>query len=292
MATPLTKKPPEKNFYYIGEQTSPDPSDVKNFNVKTYTEAGVNWIEFEACLHMFELLGRNVRQYLGDNIWSLICKDDKIQSCLKRNGWYGEQNHPWAIFEGQKLTRKRVENVDPDRRSHKILLPRREKNELWANIQNASGSVFGDGFRKEIIQGLIPVFSCRCFGELVMHGGKPTVLCGKVTTYDWVFYPGFEGASMKKGTERMKHASVPFAESAETESGILIAVSDIIDDIAEKDGNTAQFLEFHELDTDSVVGVTQDKKHSIVKIDKNSYVYPAMSEESVSMVHDFYRSFK
>lgn len=278
-------------FFYFAEQTSPEPSDNKiSFDVQKGS-GNTWWVEFDSCLHVFEFMNRNTRQYLGDNIMECLSMD-KIQSQLANNAWYGEMDHPYPKKKGEELSEKRIRTIELDRRSHKIMNPRREGNKLFAHIQTASGTEAGRGFAKEIIQGLIPTFSCRCFGVMRLINGKPTIMVRMVVTYDWVLYPGFGDAKISS-KPTTSTASIPYTEDSDgitlfESSDISIPFEELALDIASKDGGIAAYMESFG-DDSKIIGVTGNK--AIISPDSDHFIYINMNKNSVDRVRDFYRSF-
>lgn len=278
---------PKSDFFYFSECTSPSPEEVGEIKYKKESLGSVWWLRFPACLHVFDLINRNVRQYLGDNIMEHVFSP-KNKSMMKHNGWWGEMDHPAPLIEGQKLTRKRVMNVWMPNRSHKIIDPRRNGNRLDADIETCSGTEAGRGFANEIIQGHIPPFSCRSTGELQIVNGKPTVIVSNVVTYDWVPYAGFEQAGME-GTPKINGRSVMLESGDEKVTNIAIPFSELADDL-EDDGKVGIYMESFDNDAE-IVGVTEDNSSAIIK--RNGlYVYAGMEQKSVNRAREFYRSFK
>ena len=282
MATPQ----PEALFY-VAEQTSPDDNKIENLQVKN-GPGSTWWVEFDTCLHVFEFMNRNTRQYLGDNCMECI-GTEKIQSQLANNGWYGEQDHPFPLIDGQKLSEKRIRTIYLPNRSHKIINPQRKGDRLFAHIESAANDV-GKGFRDEVVQGLIPCFSARVFGTLRLVNGKPTIIVKILVTYDWVLYPGFKDAKMI-GKANAKVGALPITESAEDETrDAFIPIEELAKDVAEKDSTVNAFMESYDLDASSIVGFEGDR--AVLSPDRDHYFYPKMNKQSVNMVRDFYRSFK
>lgn len=281
------------DFFYFAEQTSPDPKDNPiDIQVK-HGPGGDWWIEFDTILHLFEFMNRNTRQYLGDNIMECL-NLDKIQSMLATDDWFGEMDHPYPAIKGENLSEKRIRTIELSRRSHKIRNPRREGNKLYGHIVTAGGEV-GKGFANEIIRGMIPSFSCRCFGVMRLINGKPTIVVRMVVTYDWVLYPGFEAAKMI-GTPVAKSGSVAFTEDADTgiatpSKDIAIPFTELALDIAAKDGGISAYMESFDCGRDSIIGVTDDMQRAVIAPDKDHYIYAKMDKNTVDMVRDFYNSF-
>lgn len=289
MAQIIIPKEQEKpDFFYFAEQTSPNAEDVKSFDYSTKKNGSAWWLEFQACVHLFEIMNRNTRQYLGDNIMEMIFSD-KNKSLMAHNGWYGEQDHPSPLKEGEKLTRKRVRSIYMPNRSHKLNNPVRKGNACYMDIQTCSGTEAGRGFANEIIQGLIPQFSCRSTGELKIVNRKPTVIANNVITYDWVLYPGFDGAQMTS-SPKTKQNTIMTESADDTQSymgDLAIPFSEFADDLAEGDENVQTYMEAFGPDA-KIVGA--NKSEAVIKSD-NMYVYAGLNKDSVDKVRDFYSSF-
>lgn len=274
------------DFFYFSEVTSPNPKDVGEVQYKKESLGNVWWLRFPTCLHVFELVNRNTRQYLGDNVMEHIFSP-KNKSMMKHNGWWGEMDHPAPIIEGQKLTRKRVLNIWMPNRSHKIIDPIRKGNRLNADIETCSGTEVGRGFANEIIQGHIPPFSCRSTGDLKIINGKPTVIVTSVVTYDWVPYAGFEDAQME-GTAKVQSKPVVLESGDQSSRDLMIPFSELAEDL-ENDARVGIYMESFDNDA-QLIGVTNDRSSAIIKHD-GLYIYAGMEKKSVDRARDFYRSF-
>ena len=284
----IPKEQEKPDFFYFAEQTSPNAEDIKSFDYSTKKEGNAWWLEFTACVHLFEVMNRNVRQYLGDNIMEMIFSD-KNKSLMAHNGWFGEMDHPAPLREGENLTKKRVRSIWMPNRSHKLSNPVRKGNACYMDIQTCSGTEAGRGFANEIIQGLIPQFSCRSTGELKIVNRKPTVIANNVITYDWVLYPGFDGAQMCS-TPKLKQNAI-MTESADDTNKFMgdlaIPFTELADDLAEGDDKVNTYMESFGPDA-KIVAASKNK--AIIKSD-GLYVYAGLSKDSVDKVRDFYSSF-
>lgn len=279
-------------FVYIAEETSPDYT-MRGLNV--HDKGHVFFVEFDAVLHSFEVINRNNRQYLRSNLEDLINNSEKIQDWLAKNAWYGEMDHPAPNYENEKLTQQRIANPYMPNRSHKILKPTFRGNLLEAHIQTASGTEAGRGFANEIIQGLIPSFSCRMLATLKLINCKPTVIGRKLITYDWVLYPSHKEARMisrpnavNKGIKTITESAKDFIKKKSKD--IIIPLKEILEYVGMKDVNTQIIMESFDLDTSDIIGFDDNKNHLMIRDDQN-VIYSKMSREIVNEVHDFYRSF-
>lgn len=282
-------------FMYVAEQCSPSSDDntVKNINV--VNKSGVFFVEFDTGLHSFECMNRNDRMYLRSNLEENF-KTERIQSLLHDNAFFGEQDHPMEITEHGKLAKKRVQNIYMPNRSHKIMLPKFEGNMLNAHIQTASGTEAGRGFANEIIQGLIPDFSCRAIATLRLINGKPVVIVRKLITYDWVLYPSHKEATIiGSPTGAIKEIATTVTESAKDRikkftKDVALPLKEILESVGMKDPNTELIMESFDLDKSALVGFDDDKTHAIIK-DNNNVIYSNMSPKTIHEVEDFYHSF-
>ena len=287
----IPKEQESTDFFYFAEQTSPDAEDVKSFDFSTKKAGSTWWLEFNACVHLFETMNRNVRQYLGDNIMEMIFSD-KNKSLMAHNGWYGEMDHPAPNKEGEKLTSERVQRIELSRRSHKIMQPRVESNLLNARIQTSSGTECGRGMAADIVQGLIPRFSCRAIAKMEYRNGKPTVIVKKLITYDWVLYPSHKEAGMT-GTFTPK--TINIRESADDKQfyymnmldpknvDACIAIKELMSYAGQHDPNTAMICEAFDLNESDIIGVTKDYKQSII-LDGANTIYANMDPRIVQKV--------
>lgn len=286
-------------FVYIAEQTTPEENKMNNVKIH---DGRVFFVEFDACLHTFDVMNRNQRQYLRSNIEECINSSEKIQSLLADNAWYGEEDHPMTEKEGDKLTPQRISNAFMPKRSHKIMRPKFDGNALYAHIQTASGTDAGKGFAAEIIQGLIPSFSCRALATLKLINGIPTVIVRKLITYDWVLYPSHKEAkiiSMPQGiskgiqtvTESVQDTVSRFGGKIKKASeDILLPLKEIMEYVGHKDVTSQIIMEAFELDASDMIGFDENKNHAIF-IDGNNTIYAKMDPKTVKEVHNFYESF-
>lgn len=281
----------DMGFVYIAEQTTPD--DLKLNNMKVSNKCGSFFVDFDACLHSFEVINRNERQYLGSNIEECL-QCERIQSQLADNAWYGEMDHPMQVTEDSKLTPHRIKSILMSNRSHKIMEPNIRNNMLYAHIQTASGTEAGRGFASEIIQGLIPAFSCRAIASLKLINGKPTVICRSIITYDWVLFPSHKEAhevSPAKGVFKgIQTVTESVKDKVKTISDdVILPLKDILKSVGYKDTNTQVILEAFDLDIDNLIGFDNQKKYAMIS-DENNIIYSKMSPDVVKEVHDFYSS--
>lgn len=80
------KLDPNMGMVFIEEQTSPEVNEVKNFDV--IDKNGIFYVDFESCIHSFDVMNRNSRMYRGSNIEKCL-QTERIQSYLSHGGWYG-----------------------------------------------------------------------------------------------------------------------------------------------------------------------------------------------------------
>lgn len=285
----------DMGFVYIAEETSPEDDTIRMKNLDVTDKGHVFFVEFDAVLHSFEVINRNNRQYLRSNLEDLINNSEKIQDWLRKNAWYGEMDHPMEIIDGQKLTQRRISEPFMPNRSHKIMRPTFEGNLLKAHIQTSSGTEAGRGFAAEIIQGLIPSFSCRMLATLKLINGKPTVVGRKLITYDWVLYPSHKEATMISPAVGVNKRIQTITESAKDfvkkkSQDIILPLKQVLENVGMKDVNAQIIMESFELDSSNIIGVNDTMDHLMIKDDQN-IIYSKMSRETVNEVHDFYRSF-
>lgn len=291
----------EIGLMYISEQVSPEDNVITNLK---YTDnAGVRYAEFETILQSFRCLNRNGRKYWGPNIADMLLAE-RIVTMLSTNSWYGEMDHPYAQVKNQELSSERIQAIELSRRSHKILRPKVTGDLLRATIQTASGTEAGRGFCDEIIQGLIPSFSCRALAGIQSINGEPYVIVRKLITYDWVLYPSHREANMNgKPKFISKSAALVSLESAGISTGreiedirdcytqdVLIPLKEILEYAGMKDPNTQVILEAFDLSLNDIVGFDSSLNHAIIR-DKDNVIYANISPNTKKEVTNFLSSF-
>ena len=286
-------------FMYLAEQVSPDDNTVNNL---TYNDkAGVLFAEFDTILQTFGDLNRNKRTYIAKNVADNL-KTERILDMLRHNGWFGEMDHPTQETDNAKLTPERIRAIWMPNRSHKIIQPVVNGDVLTAKIQTASGTEAGRGMAMEIIQGLIPCFSCRAIASLQNINGKPTVIVRFIVTYDWVLYPSHKEASMQ-GTANMINKTMKAITESTQEAvnstlkkfkkfseNVCLPLEEVLSNIGKTDINAQMVMEAFDLDEDSVCGMNPETNHLILR-DGANQMYVNMSPNTKREVKDFLTSF-
>ena len=277
---------------FISEKSNMDCRDISSLDITN--KNGVFYVSFDANLHSFDVINRNNRRYIGENVWKCIMESEKIQSWLADNAWYGEANHPTQYYKNQELTPERLQDPAMENRSHKIMSPKIVGNLLQAHIQTASGTDVGVGFAKEIIQGLKPAFSCRAVAVMQMIDGKPTVIIRRLITYDWVLYPSHKEAHIISEPKLVNKMVDVYKESAtDTESYVpdfMMSLKDILKTVGNEDPNTSTIMESFNLSFDDLIGFDETREKAIIK-DRDNKIYANISPETKRKVDDFFASF-
>jgi hypothetical protein len=280
------KLDPTMGLVFIEEQTSPEQNMVSNMNV--VDKNGIFYVEFDSCLHSFDVMNRNSRMYKAKNI-SECLNTERIQSYLSHGGWYGEMNHPTSKYENKKLSSERIQDIDMGNTSHRMLNPHVEGNLLVSRIQTDAGTDAGMNLARKMVQGFIPGFSCRAIASLFLEAGKPTVNARKIITYDWVLYQSHREA------EQIKNSPTKFINKVantvqESVQGIMIPLKEILESVGKTDVNTQIIMESFDLTMDDIVGLSNDNRQLIVK-DNNNMIYCNMDTNSRKKVNEYLRSF-
>ena len=285
-------------FMYLAEQTSPE--DNKVTDLKVITENGIRYSRFHTGLHSFRCYNRNKRRYWGPNVEQCV-HTERIQDMLRRRGWFGEMDHPLQIEANNPLSEERVRTIYMPSRSHKILNPIFKGDMMEADIETASGSENGIGFHNEIIQGLIPAFSCRSIAFIGTINGEPYVIIRFLVTYDWVLYPSHREAEMIGGANTITKQDKIIVESAHpglvlpggrrkfTED-VMIPLDELIGFTADRDENIKILMESFELTREDIVGFDSTLEHAIVR-DGNNVIFANISAKTTNEVKDFLSSF-
>lgn len=286
-------------FMYIAEQVSPEDNDLKNF--KYDNKAGVLFAQFDTILQTFADLNRNKRAYIANNVADCL-KTERILDMLKHNAWYGEMDHPTQETDNAKLTPERIKAIWMPNRSHKIMNPSVNGNILTATIQTASGTEAGRGMAMEVIQGLIPCFSCRAIATLQNINGTPTVIVRFIVTYDWVLYPSHKEASMQGSASMINKTAKMITESTqEAVSSVLkkfkkfseditLPLEQVLANVGRTDINAQMVMEAFDLDISSVEGMNPETNHLILR-DGENRLFVNMSPNTKREVKDFLTSF-
>ena len=274
---------------FIEEQTSPEQNIVKDMNV--IDKNGVFYVDFVTCLHSFFVMNRNSRMYESSNIGNCL-QTERIQSYLSHGGWFGEMNHPIQKYKDVPLSPERIQDIDMNNTSHKMLNPHIEKDLLISRVQTDAGTDAGMNLAKKMIQGFIPGFSCRAIASLVLKNNKPTVNVRKIITYDWVLYQSHREAEQitsepTKFVTKTVDTTEPVTENA---NGVVVPLKEILESVGKTDVNTQIIMESFDLTNDDLVGFSKDNRHIIMK-DNNNMIYCDIDHKSRKKVHDYLRSF-
>lgn len=269
---------------FVCEQTSPIDNTVSSMNVRK--AGGDTVVRFDTTLQSFDVMNRNGRMYLADNVWQAI-QTEENQTLIRGNRWFGEQDHPFNTTEAGKLTPERMRKIYMPNRSHVILNPRIKGNLLVATIESSCNDV-GKGFRDEVLRGMVPAFSCRAVARMERRNNKPTIIVGKLITYDWVLFQSHreaEGASNL--TQKSIGGNVPITESTtEVRSGgdVIVPV-DALTQVAEKDPNVNCIMESYNLSNDDLIGYSSSSKRVIIG-DRNTRIFARLKPESIASIED------
>jgi uncharacterized protein YozE (UPF0346 family) len=285
----------------LAEQTSPD--DYKINNVTPHNELGATWASFDAVLHSFDVLNRNRRMYDGNNVWTCIKTSDRIQDGLRKSGWFGEMDHPGQNFTNMALTAERVQKIDMGNRSHKIINPQLKGNLLIARIETCAGTEVGIGMARDIIQGLIPSFSCRSIAVMKYRNGKPYVEVKKIITYDWVLYPSHKEAEMITKPEIYNDRQKVVLESADMNMTStfmeyskdfyvpMTEFADFKDLLANSDGNVEAVLESCDYAVDDITGFDPATGNLIIE-NSGNVLFVNTNRNTKKKVEDFLLSYR
>lgn len=286
------KLDPNLGMVYLAEQTSPDQNVVKNMDV--VDKNGILYVDFETCLHSFDVMNRNSRMYKGKNIDKCL-QTERIQHYLSHGGWFGEENHPIPKYKDRPLSSERIQDIDMDNTSHKMLNPHIENNLLISRVQSDSGTKAGMNLARKMIQGFIPGFSCRAIASMNLENGKPVVDVRKIITYDWVLYQSHREAEQITGTatkfvNKIANTVREFTEKAENvASDVMVPLKEILEYAGKRDVNAQIIMESFDLNDDNLVGFSKNNKHIIMK-DNDNTIYCNMTPETRNKVNDCLRS--
>lgn len=276
----------DSDYFYFCEETS--AIDPKTFDYQRKNEAGTWWLVFPARMHFFGVTNRNNRGYLKKNVQETLFSPKNID-LMDHNRWFGEADHPFNMYKTLELTKKRVEKVYWPNRTHKLTKPTFTDSYLDMIIETCSGTDMGRGMANDIIQGMIPGFSCRSCGQMQIINAQPIVLISKLVTYDQVPYTGFEGAdAIGEATAKSNKIVTEEGDEARPNRDVMIPVKELLDDLSGRDKKVYTYMEAAEGD---ITGgeLTRDGK---LHLNNNGlHIYAGVDQYSLDMVKDFYRSF-
>lgn len=270
---------------FVCEQTSPDDNAVSSIDVRK--AGGDTVVRFDTTLQSFDVMNRNGRMYLADNVWQAI-QTEENQTLIRGNRWFGEQDHPFNTTDAGKLTPERMRKIYMPNRSHVIINPRIKGNLLVSTIESSCNDV-GKGFRDEVLRGMIPAFSCRAVARMERRNGKPTIIVGKLITYDWVLYQSHrEAEGAGNLSQKVIGKSAPVTESASSDfrtGGDVIVPVDALITVAEKDPNVNCIMESYNLSNDDLIGYNSSSKRVIIG-DRNNRIFTRLKPESIASIED------
>ena len=278
---------------YLAEETSPEQNTVKD--LKVHHDGDVFYVEFESCIHSFDVMNRNSRMYEAANIEECL-KSERIQHYLSHGGWFGEMNHPTPVYKDQPLAPERIRDIDMNNTSHKMLNPHVERNLLVSRIQSDAGTAAGMNLAKKMVQGFVPGFSCRAIATMTIKNSKPVVNVRQIITYDWVLYQSHREAEqlVNKGTKFVDKVANTVREFTEkvgnAASDVLVPLKEILETAGRQDVNAQVIMESFDLDMNDLVGFDPTMEHVMVK-DHDNTIYVNISPRTKHEVRDFLSSF-
>lgn len=273
-------------YVYIAEETSPTSYKVQNIDV--VDKSGVLFVKFKACLQSFDVMNRNGRRYIKENVMQNL-QTERIQSLIRDGKFYGECDHPQSYVKDQQLSSERINTIKMDNTTHRMLNPHCEGNLLVSNIESDSGTEVGVGLAKKMIQGgYNPSFSCRAIASLGMMDGKPTVDVKKIITYDLVLFPSHREAN-KIGGEQFVSKSAPGLVK-ESSNDLVVPLNEIRDAVGNNCDNAKVVMEAFDLDRSNIIGINPKKKIVAFR-DRTNTIYCNVDEKTMDRVHDIMTSF-
>ena len=284
---------PDMGMVFIEEQTSPLENSVKNMDV--VNKNGVFYVDFESCLHSFDVINRNSRMYEASNIEECL-NTERIKSYLAHGGWYGEMNHPTPKYKDKPLSPERISDIDMGNTSHRMLNPHIKGNLLISRIQTDAGTDAGMNLAKKMVQGFIPGFSCRAIACMMLKNNKPVVQVRKIITYDWVLYQSHREAEQITSTpNKFVSKTVQTVQESvnnviKTAKDICIPLKEILESVGKTDINAQVIMESFDLTNDDIMGLSKDNRHLIMK-DNNNVIYCNINQDSRNKINEYLRSF-
>lgn len=279
-------KDTELGLVYISEETNVGAHRADN--IRETKENGVVGVEFDTILHTFGDINRNNRSYNASNVWENIAQNERIQSELSDNSWFGEMDHPMQVSKDSPLTAERLQSIYMPNRSHIIMNPRIVGDTLQAHIRTSCGTEAGVGMAREIIGNhLKPAFSCRAIAKMEMINNKPVIMVRRLITYDWVLFPSHKRAHAIS-TPTVFRESVN--EQPISSQDVMIPLKEILEYAGHRDVNMNTIMESFSLSSDDIIGIDSSRKHFMVR-DNTNTLFVNMRPETKKVVDDFFASF-
>ena len=273
-------------YVYVSEETSPESGRISEF--EAIDKNGVFFVRFKACLHSFDVMNRNGRRYLKENVMPQL-QTERIQCLVKGGKFYGENDHPQSYVKDQQLSSERINTIDMRNTSHRMLNPHAEGNLLVSTIESDAGTDVGVGLAKKMVQGgYTPSFSCHAIAALGMYDGKHTVDVKKIITYDHVLYPSHREANIMGGSQFVSKKANGLVNESSTD--IIVPLDDVVDTLGRKCDNTKVLMEAFSLTPDNIVGYDRKKQMAIFK-DNTNTIYCNVDESTVNRMKDIISSF-
>jgi hypothetical protein len=147
-------------------------------------------VTIEARLQRANRRNRNGRFYDEKDLFSAVMVK-RTKELIESGNFYGEAGHP---LETDLM---RQQTIEPKFRAHKMTKLWTEGEYVMCHTRGAHNDL-GNGFDKEVREGMKPSFSLRALGMINETSRGTEVKNLKLITYDWVIYPSHEEAYMTK----------------------------------------------------------------------------------------------
>lgn len=278
--------------FFVNEVSTFDVTkdNIKNVDMKK-NATGDMYAIFDSIL---QTPGKNYngRVYDLQFLYDRSLSNPLLMSQRKRNGWYGEANHPKSNFKELTVTAERMAEIDLKNTSHRIDDFRYENGNIEGTISTCTRNESGENMFGKISMGLIPSFSMRGFGYAERDDKNPYLKIDKLITYDWVYVPSHTEAYAKTNTIAYKTVAVPFKENG-TSLGVLskdsfFAILEEYTDEIKSDDGVKYFCESMHVDLNNVVPI-DSKGTSMFLTENGGYIVAHATRKSYDRYNSIFR---
>jgi hypothetical protein len=242
---------------FIQESPVDSEMDRNGYTVKQ-SVFGTPYCEFEGTLQTFNCYNRMGRRYDGNEIDRRVKEDERIQTLIRQNKFFGEDNHPAANIKGEQLSDIRMTIPDPHNSAHSMRNLRLEGDRYRAHITTHPKTESGQRVTSEIIDlGAVPSFSVRLLGNMIPNArpNSPNIRVNKIITWDMVSFPSHRDADADIAPRSFNESYQMNLEGDENGYGRVVFLQELAKYCADKDENMNVIMESFEISMDEITGI-------------------------------------
>ena len=198
------------------------------------------------------------RRYDGNNIDMCVKNDERIQTLIRQNKFFGEDNHPAADIKGETLSDIRMTIPDPHNSAHSMRNLRLEGDRYRGHITTHPKTKSGQRITSEIIDlGAVPSFSVRLLGNMIPNArpNTPNIKVNKIITWDLVSFPSHRDADADITPRTYTEYSQMNFDGDEDGFGKVIFLQELAQYLTEQDENLKVVMESFEISKNEIAGI-------------------------------------